>query len=740
MTSSAPPATALEATGHAPRRPWAGVVLPLTGRLSYPGSDLVLRYLREGWFEHSELVLMARLLRPGDVFLDVGAHCGLYSALASKRFNGNGTIVIVEPNPDLHPFIRANVQVSAETVAGPVNAGATTLVNAAIFTDASEKPFHVSSDTYSAYSSITAQDDSILHDQITVKTRTLSSLLPASRGQGLTFIKLDTEGAELAILRQALPQMAGMTGIHLLIEFDENNLVRSGTASGELARCISEAGLKLAFFDDEHNRLAAYDGAFPVWGRNFIATRDLVGLNERLSTLTDPWLTLTEDYLAQGHAAQRLYEKSEQLNRLLADTAILKSRIAGEVAATERRALPAAEQPVHGGMDGEQRPRERVEAAIRELNEEFGRLQGAMEWLRSTTARQDNALIQVEYSRNALLETITSAVRTLKRLHEKMHGPTPEPPGSPAAAQDAPALRDRLYDMLGRVEGDVDWFQQEHRDISTAIEKLKSEQQELQQALTAADARTNEAFSALEAAKAGFAEEQQRARALAAREMAKAVADAESSTWNEVEGAIAARADIIAAESTKRIQEEWVSFVPSLRYILDNAARDLRSARTDIARLIAFIRQWRNQAAKSGRLTPSLVDALQSVEASIQGTKTALASSAQQLRNANALVPETVSSKLQGEDHVRSQAADVQQKLRALKDLHGDLIRLNKLADELRQSQWLRLGGKAGTRVTQLATRLFAMSEVVCQDAQFLVSTTPPAQGREEQAAREPAT
>lgn len=712
-----------------PQRQWAGVVLSLTGRLSYPANDLVLKYLREGWFEHSELVLMARLLRPGDVFLDVGAHCGLYSALAAKRFGGDGTIVIVEPNPELHPFIRANVPVSAETISGAIEAGRTTLVNAAIYTDAAEQAFHVSSDTYSAYSSISTQDSSILLDEITVTTRTLTSLLPSPRGNGLTFIKLDTEGAELAILMQALPHMTAMSDVHLLIEFDENNLVRSGTTSVGLAGCITGAGMTLAFFDEDKNRLRPYEGAFPVWGHNFIATRDIDALNGRLAELTDPWLTMTEDYLGHGHAAQRLYEKSEQLNRLLEDSALLTHRIAREVAATERRTLPVAEPLRYGTTDGEQRPRERVETAIRALNEEFGRLQGALDWLRTTTARQDNTLIQTEYSRSALVETIYSAMRTLQRLHEKMHGPSADGSGEadardqPEAVPDPPVMRDRLYDMLGRVEGDVDWFLQDHREARSTVETLKLEGTGLRQTVAAAQARTSEVLAALEAAQAGFEAERDRIKAQAAGELAKAVAEAEVSARIQAEAVATTRAETLAAAAIDHAQQEMDRYVQSVCGLLEKVASDLNGARADTVALLAAIRQHRlpfKTAKTPSPLLPQAEDELQRIKAALNAVD-------QRIREARALLPATAPTSTERDDQLRAAAADAKTKLRALKDLHDDLVRLKLLAGELRQSQWLRLGGAAGARATQLTQRLFAMSEEVCREASALVLPAAPA-------------
>lgn len=48
-------------------------------------------------------------LRPGDVFLDVGCHYGVYSVLASKLVGPTGRVVAVEPHPGTLEVLRENV-------------------------------------------------------------------------------------------------------------------------------------------------------------------------------------------------------------------------------------------------------------------------------------------------------------------------------------------------------------------------------------------------------------------------------------------------------------------------------------------------------------------------------------------------------------------------------------------------------------------------------------------------------
>lgn len=48
-------------------------------------------------------------LRPGDTFLDVGCHYGIYSVLASKLVGPTGRVIAVEPHPGVLEVLRRNI-------------------------------------------------------------------------------------------------------------------------------------------------------------------------------------------------------------------------------------------------------------------------------------------------------------------------------------------------------------------------------------------------------------------------------------------------------------------------------------------------------------------------------------------------------------------------------------------------------------------------------------------------------
>jgi hypothetical protein len=67
------------------------------------GSFLVLLLVRVGGSVYFHMVepeqaeAIASVLRPGDVFIDIGANVGFYTILASKRVGEKGRVYAIEP-------------------------------------------------------------------------------------------------------------------------------------------------------------------------------------------------------------------------------------------------------------------------------------------------------------------------------------------------------------------------------------------------------------------------------------------------------------------------------------------------------------------------------------------------------------------------------------------------------------------------------------------------------------------
>lgn len=375
--------------------PEGGVHLSLTGRLVYPHDDRVLRFLREGWFEYRELATMSRLIRPGDCFVDIGAHCALYSKLAFRRMSTNGTIVVVEPNPALHAFIRKNIEIDTLVTDEPISAGTISLVNAAVASSNGDSILHTHNDGWTAYSTLQPVEGKHDAQSIPVRTRSLDSLIPEANDDRQIIVKMDAEGLEYDILFQAHAFLRDRDDIHLMIEFDQNNLAMGGYTTADLYDLVRDAGYTLAELNSKTFRLQPFESREALWGANLIATKNLDLLNHRLASAEEDVALETEDFLRKGEAAARIYDGNEELSKVLDAARRITGRIVETTASLE--SAPEARSSNDGSEAGKT-PAETIALLDDRLAQLTGAAQGLLQQLgasRQAVAARDELLLRI---------------------------------------------------------------------------------------------------------------------------------------------------------------------------------------------------------------------------------------------------------------------------------------------------------------------------------------------------------
>jgi FkbM family methyltransferase len=127
--------------------------------------------------------VLRKFLRPGDVFVDVGANIGALSLTGSRIVGETGRVFSVEAHPQTVTYLRGNIELN--------NAKNVTVIHAA----AGDHKGTVN------FSSGRSDDQNrVTETGISVPLRTLDSLLP---GISVRLLKIDVEGFELFALRGA---------------------------------------------------------------------------------------------------------------------------------------------------------------------------------------------------------------------------------------------------------------------------------------------------------------------------------------------------------------------------------------------------------------------------------------------------------------------------------------------------------------------------------------------------------
>jgi FkbM family methyltransferase len=179
-----------------------------------------------GLFEPAESHLLAELLKPGDTFVDVGAHIGWFTTIASRCVGEAGQVIAVEPYPQNAKALRANLELnSCENVL---------VIDAAL--GSQEGKLTLSEGTSSG--GVTALEWTTRRGLIEVPMSTLDEL--AAEIDAVALIKIDVEGWEADVLKGASSTLS-RTG-SVLIEINKTNLAKAKSSAEELFEALRSAG------------------------------------------------------------------------------------------------------------------------------------------------------------------------------------------------------------------------------------------------------------------------------------------------------------------------------------------------------------------------------------------------------------------------------------------------------------------------------------------------------------------
>ena len=274
-----------------------------TGWLEFPPGDLVAQYVRQGWFEFTERAFLWVYLRRGNTYLDIGAHAGFHAATARQVVGESGTVVCVEPNPALHPLLQANV---ASLDLRPV----------AVSDQTGSARLQIASAAGSSFAHLS--DD---RGGIEINTVTLPQLMASLNGNQPELIKIDIEGAELALFASAEDVLADFDGV-VLVEFSKENLERAGATTEALEAMVRGLGLEICRYDPTRNRLVPAQPQHPVWYENYYLCRRPGQINRRLARASQQHRRIATDICAKGLIAKanhELIEAHQKADLMLAD-------------------------------------------------------------------------------------------------------------------------------------------------------------------------------------------------------------------------------------------------------------------------------------------------------------------------------------------------------------------------------------------------------------------------------------
>jgi FkbM family methyltransferase len=208
------------------------------------GRDLVTQtILMTGIWEAQETAFVESNLKPGDVFVDVGAHVGYYSLLAAKQVGETGKVIAVEPNP---PTI---VRLEKDIALNPFR---NILVQKVACTDKETTlKFYQAAEENTGESSMN-KANAREGTEISVRGVPLDRIVQDLGIKRVDVVKIDVEGAEMSVL-------GGMTNIiatyhpKFAIELKDELLKNMGSSMAAAKALFIGNGYTLQAFDGIDN-------------------------------------------------------------------------------------------------------------------------------------------------------------------------------------------------------------------------------------------------------------------------------------------------------------------------------------------------------------------------------------------------------------------------------------------------------------------------------------------------------
>jgi FkbM family methyltransferase len=230
-----------------------------------------------GLHEFEDMAFILNVLRPGDLFVDIGANVGAYTILAAGHAGAD--VVAAEPVPKTFDGLRRNVRFNEldERV---------TLVNSGIGETETSLRFTSTRDTVNHVATKSDLDGDTIEVSVTTLDRVCSDQLP-------TCIKIDVEGFEKSVLDGGKKTLSSPSLMAVLMELNGSGM-RYGVDDAAIHADMLGHGFTPYRYEPFSNQLHRLEDRNRTCG-NTLYLRDAAWARDRLhsaTTIALPWRKL----------------------------------------------------------------------------------------------------------------------------------------------------------------------------------------------------------------------------------------------------------------------------------------------------------------------------------------------------------------------------------------------------------------------------------------------------------------
>ncbi len=191
-------------------------------RIYFPkGAVLFQSVCEQGIFEADNVRLLQELVRPGSCFFDVGANIGLMSAPVLRTVP-DVRVVSFEPSPNTLPYLQRTIEQSSF-------GDRWTLIPKAVGMEMGQVTFSVANPENGPFDGIKSTRRVDEARQVTVEATTIDHEWEQLGRPGVSVMKIDVEGGELAVLQGAVACLKQCRPF-IMLEWNKTNLKPYGIA------------------------------------------------------------------------------------------------------------------------------------------------------------------------------------------------------------------------------------------------------------------------------------------------------------------------------------------------------------------------------------------------------------------------------------------------------------------------------------------------------------------------------
>jgi len=192
--------------------------------------------LLAGEYEPQMGAVLRRYLRPGAVFVDMGANEGYFSVLASSLVGPEGTVIAVEPQSRLQSVIEANLEAN--------RCSNVRLIRCVVSGRTEKVRLSLAPDTNTGSSSLFRQTKYVVPTE-EVQSFSLADFLNRAGVERCDMMKVDIEGAEYDVFMEGGDILRKGVVKHVVLEIHHAILANRGLSTDSLQAHMIESGYQV---------------------------------------------------------------------------------------------------------------------------------------------------------------------------------------------------------------------------------------------------------------------------------------------------------------------------------------------------------------------------------------------------------------------------------------------------------------------------------------------------------------